>query len=129
MPDKRKSDLAKIHIARQQLGMKDVFYRSMLRRLCDGKTSAADLTAVERERVIDHFITLGWRPKPGTHKAPHGATAQRRKIKVLIDQCEKSHAYAQAICKRMYRCRLEHASAMQLRGVTAALVRNKEMSG
>ncbi len=50
--NQRNIDLAKIHIAKKQLGMDDVVYRDMLMNVA-GVSSAADLRA--RAKINSHF--------------------------------------------------------------------------
>ena len=56
----RRSQLAKIHIAKKQLGMDDEEYRAMLHSVAR-VTSAADLDLHGRERVIAHLKRCGAR--------------------------------------------------------------------
>ena len=50
-PESRKSLLAKIHIAKKDLGLDDDTYRLRLERLT-GKTSARDLTVPQLARIV-----------------------------------------------------------------------------
>ena len=59
--------LAKIHIAKKQLGLDDETYRSMLKNLT-GKQSAKDLTDRQIILVINHLMHKGWQPKAGPKK-------------------------------------------------------------
>ncbi|MEM1344956.1 MAG: regulatory protein GemA [Pseudomonadota bacterium] len=54
--------LAQIHIARQELGLEDDDYRTLLEQIT-GKRSAKDLSPTERRRVLDEFKRRGWKPK------------------------------------------------------------------
>ncbi len=55
----RRSRLAKIHIARNQLSIADDSYRALLRRLT-GKDTAAALDIVQLDIVIEEFKRLGF---------------------------------------------------------------------
>lgn len=57
----RNPRLAKIHIARKELGLDDGTYRAILLRLT-GETSSADCTDAQLERVLDEFKAKGWKP-------------------------------------------------------------------
>ncbi len=59
MPDRK--DLAKIHIAKKELGLDDATYRGILwdRYRLD---SAANLTPRQAADLIAHFRAKGWRP-------------------------------------------------------------------
>lgn len=57
----RNAELARIHIARTQLGMDEDAYRDLLFVL-ERVRSAKDLDWGGRKRVLEHFKKLGWRP-------------------------------------------------------------------
>lgn len=71
--------LAKIHIAKKELGLDDDTYRDMLYGLT-GKRSAADLTPAECVRVLKHMNASGAKVTPFIGKPPARKTGQRRKI-------------------------------------------------
>ncbi len=69
-----RADLAKIHIAKKELGLTDEAYRDIMRERF-GKESAAKLTVGQACRLINHFRSLGWKPKyqqklPGVYSKP-----------------------------------------------------------
>ena len=57
---RRRSELAKIHLARKRLGLDDETYRTVVARVCGGKTSAGDLDQGERGKLLDEFKRLGF---------------------------------------------------------------------
>ena len=115
----RNTALAKIHIAKADLGMPDLAYRAMLARET-GKSSAADLDAAERSRVLTHFRKLGWQPRTS-------ATAgQRLKIAAILRAEDKPPAYAESIARRMFSRSLRRCNSQQLRSVIAALVADRK---
>jgi len=57
-----RGQLALIHIAKKELRLPDEVYRDILFALFR-KESAADLSAGEVSRLLDHFRMLGWRPR------------------------------------------------------------------
>ncbi len=125
----RRADLAKIHIARKDLGLDDDDYRALLRRVT-GMHSAGSLEEDERGRVLAELAKLGWRPaKAAAGSAPHGAPAQRRKIAALLAAAGRPVEYGAALAKKMYRKRLEFCSAGELRGVIAALEKDRQRRG
>lgn len=69
MPDRsndreyRRRALAKIHIAKKELGLSDDIYHDLLSATVPGKESAADLTDSELRMVLDRLAQLGWRPR------------------------------------------------------------------
>ena len=78
-----KADLAKIHIAKKELGLTDEAYRDVLRNLFQ-KESAKDLSPRQAAQLLRHFGTLGWRPRQ--QKLPGPALAgdpMLRKIRAL----------------------------------------------
>lgn len=58
----RRAQLAKIHIARQQLNMDDESYRAMLQRVA-GVKSSKDLGPRQMSAVLAAFQRLGFVPK------------------------------------------------------------------
>lgn len=64
---RRRSDLAKIHIAKKQLGLDDGAYRDMLRQVA-GVDSAGKLDAAGRSRVLAHLRKLGFEPLTDQHQ-------------------------------------------------------------
>jgi phage gp16-like protein len=59
----RRRALAKIHIAKKELGLSDADYRDVVRSAVPGKESAADLTDDELRMLLDRLAELGWRPR------------------------------------------------------------------
>jgi len=58
----RRAMLAKIHIAKKELGLKEEEYYAILERY--GVMTAADLNHKELEELIKFFRFLGWQAKP-----------------------------------------------------------------
>jgi phage gp16-like protein len=68
----RGAELAKIHIARKDLGLDEDIYRDIIREASQGKTeSAGDLDWTGRRAVLNRFRELGWKDKPSV-KAKSG---------------------------------------------------------
>lgn len=123
-------DLAKIHIAKKDLGLDDETYRALLQRVA-GVQSARDLDAKGCSTVLAEFYRSGWRPKPPRSK--QGATLandpQSRKIRALwltlFDAGVVRDASEQALgryCKRQTGVeRLHWLSAGQARKLIEAL--------
>jgi phage gp16-like protein len=76
----RKVLLAQIHIARKDLGLDDSTYYPMIEELT-GKDSAALMTTVELQQVIDHMRKRGWK----------NANAPARKEKAPFKPSDKCH--------------------------------------
>lgn len=115
----RRAMLAKVHIAKKDLGMPDFGYRALLRREA-GVESAADADADGLRAVLARFRRLGWAPSSPARE-PHGAPAQRRRIAALTRALDKPEAWAEGIARRMFERPLRLCSPEQLRGVIAAI--------
>lgn len=71
----RRKCLAKIHIAKKELGLSDEGYRSLIDTTVPGKISAADLDDRQLQLLLDRLQTLGWRPRlPRASERPLPAT-------------------------------------------------------
>ncbi|WP_375591737.1 gp16 family protein [Chitiniphilus eburneus] len=123
-----RNDLAKIHIARQQLGMDDATYRAMLQNVA-GVSSARDLTTTGAARVLQHLERCGWRPTTGHGRRPVVTAARRaqlEKVEALLADAGLPWAYLTGGRPSMLRRlagvdQLEWASHDGLRNVIAAL--------
>lgn len=122
---KRNSELAKIHIAKKQLGLDDETYRNMLWTVARVKSSA-DLDDAGRKQVLEHMKARGF-------KAPTkpDVTSIKRpligKIGALLADMKLSWAYAEGIAKQMHgRDKLEWCTAQELRGIVTALVKRQQ---
>jgi phage gp16-like protein len=69
----RRNELAKIHIAKKELGLDDASYRAILRKRYH-RDSSAELTDRQADDLIELFQEKGWRP---------ASFAQRGLIQVL----------------------------------------------
>ncbi len=77
----RNSRLAKVHIAKKQLGLEDAGYRELLRRVT-GKHSSADCTEAELDLLLVEFKRLGFEPQ-GNATAPRAEKEYVRMIYAL----------------------------------------------
>lgn len=120
--------LAKIHIAKAQLGLDDETYRSLLARVA-GVRSSKELNPRQVGRVLAEFERLGWKPKPPTkaksRAKPKPADASKAlvsKIEAQLADAGRPWAYADAMALRMFTVeRVEWCDADQLRRLVAAL--------
>ena len=122
-----RANQAKIHIARQQLGMDDEGYRALLARVA-GVQSSKDLGARQVGAVLREFERLGFKPKPSIKaKGKPGNFAVMRgeitKIEALLTDLGLPWSYADSIAKRMFK--IERCAWLKSRkhfeGVIAAL--------
>lgn len=74
----RNPRLAKIHIARKELRLDDGTYRAILERLT-GRTSSAECTDAQLDRVLDEFKAKGWTPTVVAGSALASPTAGDRR--------------------------------------------------
>jgi phage gp16-like protein len=75
----RRGLLAKVHIAKKELGLSDGIYREILAREF-GVSTAAALSRQEMERLIDLFRSWGWIPQRGPEKKSHLEALRERII-------------------------------------------------
>jgi len=127
----RKTELAKIHVAKAQMKLDDDTYRALLERLT-GKTSAADLTARERSAVLNEFYRLGWSAK--SHRIPDRKAAARptvewdkgpliSKIGALLADAGRPWGYADGCARNMFALTsIRFCTVQQLRKIVAALM-------
>jgi len=126
MADKKKSELAKIHIAKKQLGLDDDTYRAMLQQVAS-VNSAGELAAEQRGKVLEHLKNAGFKGSK-THKGrPHNTdkVKQLKKIEALLADSGRPWSYAAAMAKHMYKKEaLAFCDATELGGIIAALVKD-----
>lgn len=75
MPTAAQTEIRLIQIGRRALGLDEATYRALLANLTGGKSSSKDLTAPERQRVLNHMKARGFEVKPRQPARP-GAQAQ-----------------------------------------------------
>jgi phage gp16-like protein len=138
----RKKDLAIIHAAKKRMGLDDESYRDLLEGVTSkggtkqGKRSAADLTASERQAVIAEMERQGGQTAPrlkGKRIQPADERAPLlSKVYALLYHLDLSIEYALGILKQMFKdkapARLEWANSSQLHKLVAALEYHKKRS-
>lgn len=130
-----KRDLAKIHIARKDLGLDEETYRALLMRVA-GVDSAAQLKVRKVAAVLDEFQRLGWKPrKPARagRASPRPALSREAlvsKIEAQLAEAARPWAYADALALRMFQVeRVEWLDVDQLRRLVAALAYDARRHG
>ncbi|KZE34162.1 gp16 family protein [Crenobacter luteus] len=98
--------LAKIHIAKKELGLDDATYRAMLQSVA-GVSSSKDLSDAGVTRVLAHLQRCGWKPKAAAKvgKKPsvgRGRQALVGKVEALLAEAKRPWCYAEAMAKRMF---------------------------
>lgn len=136
-PDPRQRALAKVHIAKAQLGLDDDTYRQMLREIT-GVDSASGLDMAGLARVLNHLRERGWKSKSGKDvpryrgrpNPPQGMAAMMSKVEALLAEAGRPWAYADGMARRI--CKVDKVawcSADQLRKIIAALVYDARRQG
>ncbi len=126
--ESKQSLLAKVHIAKKDMGLDEETYRSILERVT-GHRSAGACAVHELTRVVDELRRLGWAPvtKPAP---PKGKAALMGKITALLAEARRPDSYAEAMASRMYkRDALTFCTPKELQGVIAALSRDARRHG
>ena len=138
-----RAELAKIHMAAKALGMDTTDpspnsdYRAMLRQH-GGKTSAGELDAAGRARVLDHLRRAGAQATPRKRVAQHpgtphnlGREAMLQKIEAYLADMKLPWYYADTIARQQ--TGIERVAWLRkqedLRGVIAALHVEQEKRG
>jgi phage gp16-like protein len=129
--DGRQRDLAKIHIAKKQLGLDEQTYREMLQAV-SGVASAADLCPAGRRKVLAHLSRAGFKSRKGKNTFPGrpdfaklygtGKLAMLQKIEAYLAEAKRPWAYVHAMAKRMCKVdRVQWCAPDQLRKIIVAL--------
>ncbi len=133
--DRRRNELAQIHIAARDLGLDRPTYEAMLMSVVHTE-SAGGLDEEGRRRVLDHLRSLGWRPRqpdpdrPRSLRGEGARAAMIRKIEAFLAEAGRPWRYALAILRRQGGPdRLEWATPVQLAAVIAALDRDAQRHG
>lgn len=122
----RNKDLARIHLAKKQLGLDDDAYRALLQGTT-GKASAKDLTTQERWKVLQAMQQLGAKaaakPFPGRPaRQDLDKESLIRKIEAQLAEAKRPWGYAHAIAKRMFQVdQVQWCEPAQLVRIVAAL--------
>lgn len=128
--ERRRKELAQIHIAIKDLGLDRDTYEAMLDSVA-GVRSASDLDAEGRRRVIEHLRGLGWQPRrPGRGRPAAGRAELVRKIRAQLAEAGRPDTYADGIARKMFGVeRFEWCGPDQLRRIVAALDYNARRHG
>lgn len=142
----RKSDLARIHMAKKDLGLDDDTYRDILFTVARVRSSA-ELDFTGRKRLIEHFRKCGWTGNSGNQAAKPGAAPRRarpkrptpaadvavmcRKVRAqLISLGRLPDTYADGIARQMFQVDFyEWLKPDQLHALVAALAKEQERKG
>ena len=131
MSTQRNRDLAKIHIAKKQLGLDDDAYKAMLQMVA-GVNSAAHLTATGRREVLAHLKKSGFRSRPGKKHFPGrpnmnglegtGKAAMLKKIEAYLAEAKRPWSYVHKMAENMFKLkRVQWCHPGQLHRIISAL--------
>lgn len=122
-----KNSLAKIHIAKSQLGMDDDTYRLVL-RTHGGVDSAKELSLVGAAKVLAHMERCGFKVKTGGKdigkrpKPAKGRAALVRKVEAQLADAGRPWSYVDGMAKRMFKVdKFDWLDAEQIGKIIAAL--------
>lgn len=107
-PDaKRTKDLARIHLAKKELGLDEDTYRDMLEALT-GQRSASGLDAKGRWKVMQHLARAGAKaaqgPFPGRPAiVRRDKAALLAKIEAQLAEAGRPWAYVHAMARKMFK--------------------------
>lgn len=122
----RNNDLAKIHIAKQALGLDDDTYRAMLWTVARVRSSS-DLDEAGRRAVLQHMKSRGFKPHQGPRKAHKGAANYMSKVEALLADMQLPWSYATSMAKQMFkRDKLEWLRPDELEKLMVALIKEQE---
>lgn len=128
--DTRRADLAKIHLAKRQLGMTDDVYRDLLWNIARVR-SAADLDEHGRRAVIAQLKNCGARfTPPRRGRAAGEKRKQLAKIQAFLAEAKRPDSYADGMARRMFNVeRVEWCTPEQLGKIIAALAYDARRHG
>jgi len=107
-----RTNLAKIHIAKKELGLDDDTYRDIL-HVQFKKRSSKDLSDLQCTRLLQHFESLGWKQTDGKKTKRKGfpgkpknfdvpeRNPQYRKIEACLASRKLPWSYAKAMAKNL----------------------------
>lgn len=82
-----RAQLAKIHIAKKELGLADETYQDILERLA-GQRTAKGLSQQKLDLVLAELKRLGWQPSHSKRKLKAAAKPYQRLIHALWRSCK-----------------------------------------
>jgi phage gp16-like protein len=111
---RRRAMLAKIHVAKKQLGLADDDYRQIMLDET-GRSSAADCTEAELERALERFEARGFKPlpkagatSPANRPAQHPMARKARALWISLHHLNAvqnaSEKALEAFAKRQLKC-------------------------
>ena len=138
----RREELAKIHIARKDLGLDDEIYRDMLWSVAKVHSSG-DADSTGRRAILEHLKKCGFAAQKKAGKNPVGIypgkprnmeTGDRKalleKIEALLAEANRPWSYVDGMAKRMFKTeKVEWLPPDKLHKIVAALVYDAKRHG
>ncbi|WP_051327188.1 gp16 family protein [Desulfatibacillum aliphaticivorans] len=135
----RKKQLAKIHIAKDQLGMDETTYREMLHNVAKVKSSK-DLDANGFRAVLEHLANCGFKAtrkkrnsypgRPKNMDSKSSRSAQLKKIEAYLAEAGRPWAYADSMAKRICKVdRIAWVDTKDLYKIITALRKDAQRHG
>jgi len=130
MSSDRNTELAKIHIAKKQLGLDDDTYKDMLWTVARVRSSK-DLDEYGRKKILNHLRSCGAKFKRKKRTTPaQDKQALINKIQAMLAEAKRPDEYADGMAKRMFHVeRYEWLQWGQLRKIIAALTYDAKRHG
>ena len=143
----RKAQLAKVHIAKKELGLEDDTYRDLIKKVgglnpfyvngvgkkrAEGVNSSSHLTAIGLRILLEELKDAGFKGKKTFKGRPHAIdstsnprSAQLKKVEALLADAKRPWAYAEAMALRMYKKQnLTFCDHKELSGIITALTKD-----
>ncbi|MCQ4142817.1 gp16 family protein [Vogesella sp. AC12] len=129
-----KNTLAKIHIAKKELGLDDGTYRAMLQNVA-GVRSAKDLNVAGANKVIAHLTRIGWKPKTAKKVGRKPVPAKDKvrlmsKVEALLAEAGRPWDYAHTMAAHMFKVeKVDWLEYEQLASLMKALIIDAKRQG
>ena len=132
--ERRTKELARIHIAKKELGLDEDVYRDILKQVCN-VDSAKDLDQPGRNKLMAYFRGKGWGKENYTKGRPHnmqapGRKRQLSKIEALLAEAGRPWSYVDGMVKKICKVdKLEFCTPALLSKIIAALMKDAKRHG
>ncbi len=94
----RRSLLAKLHIAKKDMGWTDDYYRNLLEN-CFGLSTSAALSNEQLRALMASIRNRGWKPRQKPGEMDEQVVAFRSRIKVMASQIPNGDERLKGLCK------------------------------
>ena len=115
------TQIAKIHVAKKQLGLSDDEYRSILSSF--NVKSSKDLKQSQWLELENYFIKLGFQPKQSPKYTKNNRDRCLHKIQSILDQYKLPTNYLNGISQRMFKKDIGQCNPKELQSVLISLIK------